>query len=51
MGLKGREAEIDEEGEVKLYAGNKNRRGPAFNLAVPVDDTERWAARLSDQEP
>ena len=38
---------FDAGGEVKLFAGNNNQRGAAFDVTGALDDNDRVAARLS----
>lgn len=47
VALTSRKPAFDAGGEVKLFAGNHNQRGAAFDVTGPLDDNERVAARLS----
>ncbi len=47
VSLTSRKPAFDAGGEVKLFAGNNNQRGAAFDVTGPLDDNERVAARLS----
>lgn len=47
VALTSRKPAFDVGGEVKLFAGNHNQRGAAFDVTGPLDDNERVAARLS----
>lgn len=47
VALTSRKPAFDAGGEVKLFAGNNNQRGAAFDVTGPLDDNERVAARLS----
>lgn len=38
---------FDPGGEIKLFAGNNNQRGAAFDVTGALDDNDRVAARLS----
>ncbi len=47
VALNSRKPSFDPGGEVKLFAGNNNQRGAAFDVTGPVDDNDRVAARLT----
>ncbi|MBJ8967459.1 ferrioxamine B receptor FoxA [Citrobacter freundii] len=47
VALTSRKPSFDAGGEVKLFAGNNNQRGAAFDVAGALDDNDRVAARLS----
>lgn len=47
MALTSRKPSFDAGGEVKLFAGNNNQRGAAFDVTGALDDNDRVAARLS----
>jgi len=47
VALNSRKPSFDPGGQVKLFAGNNNQRGAAFDVTGPVDDDDRVAARLS----
>ncbi len=47
VALNSRKPSFDAGGQVKLFAGNNNQRGAAFDVTGPVDDDERVAVRLS----
>ncbi|MDM3179772.1 ferrioxamine B receptor FoxA [Citrobacter sp. Cf108] len=45
--LTSRKPSFDAGGEVKMFAGNNNQRGAAFDVTGALDDNDRVAARLS----
>lgn len=47
VALNSRKPSFDPGGEVKLFAGNNNQRGAAFDVTGPVDDNDRVAVRLT----
>ena len=47
VALTSRKPSFDAGGEVKLFAGNNNQRGAAFDVTGALDDNDRVAARLS----
>ncbi|AKL13837.1 TPA: ferrioxamine B receptor FoxA [Kluyvera intermedia] len=47
VALNTRKPSFDAGGEVKLFAGNNNQRGAAFDVTGPVDDNDRVAVRLT----
>lgn len=47
VALTSRKSSFDAGGEVKLFAGNNNQRGAAFDVTGALDDNDRVAARLS----
>lgn len=47
VALTSRKPSFDAGGEVKLFAGNNNQRGTAFDVTGALDDNDRVAARLS----
>ncbi|MGK9175923.1 ferrioxamine B receptor FoxA [Yokenella regensburgei] len=47
VALNSRKPSFDPGGQVKLFAGNNNQRGAAFDVTGPVDDDDRVAVRLS----
>ncbi|XTZ37829.1 ferrioxamine B receptor FoxA [Salmonella enterica] len=47
VALNSRKPSFDAGGEVKLFAGNNNQRGAAFDITGPVDDNDRVAVRLT----
>jgi iron complex outermembrane receptor protein len=47
VALNSRKPSFDPGGEVKLFAGNNNQRGAAFDVSGPVDDNDRVAVRLT----
>ena len=47
VALNSRKPSFDAGGEVKVFAGNNNQRGAAFDVTGPVDDNDRVAVRLS----
>jgi iron complex outermembrane receptor protein len=47
VALNSRKPSFDAGGQVKLFAGNNNQRGAAFDVTGPVDDNDRVAVRLS----
>lgn len=47
VALTSRKPSFDAGGEVKLFAGNNNQRGAAFDVTGVLDDNDRVAARLS----
>lgn len=47
VALNSRKPSFDPGGEVKLFAGNNNQRGAAFDITGPVDDNDRVAVRLT----
>lgn len=47
VALNSRKPSFDPGGEVKLFAGNNNQRGAAFDVTGPVDDSDRVAVRLT----
>lgn len=47
VALTSRKLSFDAGGEVKLFAGNNNQRGAAFDVTGALDDNDRVAARLS----
>ena len=47
VALTSRKPSFDAGGEVKLFAGNNNQRGAAFDVPGALDDNARVAARLS----
>lgn len=47
VALNSRKPSFDPGGEVKLFAGNNNQRGAAFDVTGPVDDNDRVAMRLT----
>lgn len=47
VALTSRKPSFDVGGEVKLFAGNNNQRGAAFDVTGALDDNDRVAARLS----
>lgn len=47
VALNSRKPSFDPAGEVKLFAGNNNQRGAAFDVTGPVDDNDRVAVRLT----
>ena len=47
VALTSRKPSFDAGGEVKLFAGNNNQRGAAFDVTGALDDNDRLAARLS----
>ncbi|WP_154949156.1 ferrioxamine B receptor FoxA [Klebsiella grimontii] len=47
VALTSRKPSFDPGGEIKLFAGNNNQRGAAFDVTGALDDNDRVAARLS----
>lgn len=47
VALTSRKPSFDAGGEVKMFAGNNNQRGAAFDVTGALDDNDRVAARLS----
>ncbi|WP_227136099.1 ferrioxamine B receptor FoxA [Kosakonia radicincitans] len=47
VALNSHKPSFDPGGEVKLFAGNNNQRGAAFDVTGPVDDNDRVAVRLT----
>ena len=47
MALNSRKPSFDPGGEIKVFAGNNNQRGAAFDVTGPVDDNDRVAVRLT----
>lgn len=47
VALTSRKPSFDAGGEVKMFAGNNNQRGAAFDVTGALDDHDRVAARLS----
>ncbi|MDM7239932.1 ferrioxamine B receptor FoxA, partial [Klebsiella grimontii] len=47
VALTSRKPSFDPGGEIKLFAGNNNQRGAAFDVTGALDDDDRVAARLS----
>ena len=47
VALNSRKPSFDPEGEIKVFAGNNNQRGAAFDVTGPVDDNDRVAIRLT----
>lgn len=47
VALNSRKPSFDPGGEVKLFGGNNNQRGAAFDVTGPVDDNDRVAVRLT----
>lgn len=47
VALNSRKPSFDPEGEIKVFAGNNNQRGAAFDVTGPVDDNDRVAVRLT----
>ena len=47
VALTSRKPSFDPGGEIKLFAGNNNQRGAAFDVTGALDDSDRVAARLS----
>lgn len=47
VALTSRKPAFDAGGEVKLFAGNHNQRGAAFDVTGPLDDNERVARVLA----
>lgn len=47
VALTSRKPSLDPGGEIKLFAGNNNQRGAAFDVTGALDDNDRVAARLS----
>ena len=47
VALTSRKPSFDAGGEVKIFAGNNNQRGAAFDVTGALDDNDRVAARLS----
>ena len=47
VALNSRKPSFDAGGEVKVFAGNNNQRGAAFDVTGPADDNDRVAVRLS----
>lgn len=47
VALTSRKPSFDPGGEIKLFAGNNNQRGAAFDITGALDDNDRVAARLS----
>ena len=47
VALTSRKPSFDAGGEVKLFAGNNNQRGAAFDVTGALDDNDRVVARLS----
>ncbi len=47
VALNSRKPSFDPGGEIKVFAGNNNQRGAAFDVTGPVDDNDRVAVRLT----
>ena len=47
VALNSRKRSFDPGGEIKVFAGNNNQRGAAFDVTGALDDNDRVAARLS----
>ncbi|MBA7845572.1 ferrioxamine B receptor FoxA [Klebsiella sp. RHBSTW-00484] len=47
VALTSRKPSFDPGGEIKLFGGNNNQRGAAFDVTGALDDNDRVAARLS----
>lgn len=47
VALTSRKPSFDPGGEIKLFTGNNNQRGAAFDVTGALDDNDRVAARLS----
>ncbi len=47
VALNSRKPSFDAGGEIKVFAGNNNQRGAAFDVTGPVDDNDRVAVRLT----
>lgn len=47
VALNSRKPSFDAGGEIKVFAGNNNQRGAAFDVTGPVDDSDRVAVRLT----
>lgn len=47
VALNSRKPSFDPGGEIKVFAGNNNQRGAAFDVTGPVDDNDRVAIRLT----
>lgn len=47
IALNSRKPSFDAGGEIKVFAGNNNQRGAAFDVTGPVDDNDRVAVRLT----
>ena len=47
VALNSRKPSFDPEGEIKVFAGNNNQRGAAFDVTGPLDDNDRVAVRLT----
>ena len=47
VALNSRKPSFDPGGEIKVFAGNNNQRGAAFDVTGPVDDNDPVAVRLT----
>ena len=47
VALNSRKPSFDPGGEIKVFSGNNNQRGAAFDVTGPVDDNDRVAVRLT----